>query len=118
MEFLADENVEAPIVAELRAAGHDVLYIIELGGSPSDDAVIELANTEQRILLTNDIGFGEKVFRSQRSLPGIVLLRFKNQDALLKAQVVSKVVQQLGHQLAGMFAVVTQTRVRMRELKR
>jgi predicted nuclease of predicted toxin-antitoxin system len=117
MKFLADENVEAPIVAELRAAGHDVLYIIELGGSPLDDEVIDLANGEQRILLTNDKGFGEKVFRHKRVLPGIVLLRFNQEDALLKAQVLSKVVQQFGHQLAGMFTVVTQRRVRMRRLR-
>jgi len=117
MEFLADENVEAPIVAELRAAGHDVLYICEVGGSPSDDQVIELADMEQRILLTNDKGFGEKVFRSQRRVPGVVLLRFKDDDALSKARVLSKVIQQFGHQLAGMFTVVTQTRVRMRKLR-
>jgi predicted nuclease of predicted toxin-antitoxin system len=116
MGFLADENVEAPIVAELRAIGHDVLYIIELGGSPSDDEIIKLANTERRILLTNDKGFGEKVFRSGRLLPGLVLLRFKNDDALLKAQTLSRVVQQFSHQLVGMFTVVTQTRVRMRKL--
>jgi Domain of unknown function (DUF5615) len=39
MEFLADENVEAPIVAALRNAGHDVLYIIDVGGSPSDNQI-------------------------------------------------------------------------------
>jgi predicted nuclease of predicted toxin-antitoxin system len=115
MRFLADENSEAPVVAELRVAGHDVLYIIELGGSPTDDQVTDLANAEQRILLTNDKGFGEKVFRSQRTLPGVVLLRFKQDDALLKAQVLLKVVQQVGHQLVGMFTVVTQKRVRMRK---
>ena len=27
MQFLADENIEAPIVAALRAAGYEVLYI-------------------------------------------------------------------------------------------
>ena len=65
MEFLADENLEAPIVAALRAAGHNVLYIIERGGSPTDDEVIDLANGERRILLTNDKGFGEKDIQAE-----------------------------------------------------
>lgn len=117
MEFLADENIEAPIVAELRTTGHDVLYVMEFGGSPSDDEVIDLANRQQRILLTNDKGFGEKVFCSKSILPGIILLRVHKEDALLKAQVLSKVVQQFGHQLVGMFTVVTQKRVRMRRVQ-
>jgi hypothetical protein len=66
--------------------------------------------------LTNDKGFGAQVFRNQHTLPGVVLLRCKDEDALVKAQGLSKGVQQFGHQLAGMFTVVTQRRVHMRGL--
>lgn len=116
MRFLADENVEAPIVAALRAAGHDVLSIMERGGAPSDSEVIDLANAEQSILLTNDKDFGEAVFRHRRVLPGVVLLRFREEDALVKAQVVVRVIQQFALQLTGRFTVLTQRRVRMRKL--
>jgi hypothetical protein len=34
MKLLADENVDAPIVAFLRAEGHDVLWIMELPAVP------------------------------------------------------------------------------------
>ena len=114
MQFLADENIEAPIVAALRAAGYEVLYIVEVGGSPIDDEVIDIAERERSILLTNDKGFGEKVFRSKRTLPGVVLLRFDKEDALLKAQILVRMIQQFGSQLTGMFTVVTHRRVRMR----
>jgi predicted nuclease of predicted toxin-antitoxin system len=117
MKFLADENVEAPIVAGLRGAGHDVLYIIEVGGSPSDDKVIDLAYREQRILITNDKGFGEKVFHNKQPVTGVILLRFKKEDAILKSQVLLKAVQQFGHQLIGMFMIVTEGRVRMTRLR-
>lgn len=103
MEFLADEKLKVPILAELRTAGHDVLSICDVGGSPSDDQLIELADMEQRILLTNDKGFGEKLFLRQQRVPGIVVLRFKDDEAFLKARVLSKVVQQFGSQLAGTF---------------
>lgn len=116
MKFLADENVESPIVAGLRAAGHDVLYITEVGGSPSDGEVINIAYREERILLTNDKGFGERVFRNKESVAGVILLRFKKEDALLKNQVMLKIVERFGQRLIGMFTVVSERRVRMRKI--
>ncbi len=116
MEFLADENVEAPIVAMLRDAGHDVLYISDIGGSPSDDHIIDLACQTGRILVTNDKGFGEQVFRDQRTLPGAILLRFGEEDAVVKRQVLARVVQQFGEHFAGKFTVVPERQIRMRAL--
>ena len=40
MKFLADENVDKPIVERLRKDGHVVLYVIEMEPSISDDEVI------------------------------------------------------------------------------
>lgn len=116
MKFLADENIESPIVSGLRAAGHDVLYIIEVGGSPSDGEVIKLANREKRILLTNDKGFGERVFRNRETVAGVVLLRFKKDDALLKARIMQMLVERFDQQLVGMFTVVNERRVRMKKI--
>ena len=36
MKLLADENVDRPIVARLRADGHSVIYILELAPDMSD----------------------------------------------------------------------------------
>ena len=44
MKFLADENVDNPIVKRLREDGHVVLYVIEMEPSISDDEVIQRAN--------------------------------------------------------------------------
>jgi hypothetical protein len=75
MRWLADECVDAPIVDHLRAAGHDVTYMAEIAAGASDVETIIRAQTESRLLLTEDKDFGELVFRRMRAVPGLVLLR-------------------------------------------
>jgi len=75
MKFLADENVDKPIVERLRDDGHIVLYVLEMEPSISDDEVIRRANQEFAFLLTADKDFGELVFRQRRIVYGVVLIR-------------------------------------------
>lgn len=57
MRLLADENLPKPIVEALRAAGHDVLWArTDLAGA-SDVALLDLAESEARIVLTLDKDF-------------------------------------------------------------
>lgn len=69
MKFLADEGVEAQIVARLRLDGHDIEYVAELAPGITDDQVLARANDAVRVLITVDKDFGELVFRL-RSLNG------------------------------------------------
>lgn len=85
MRFLADENVEQPIVGSLRQAGHAVTYVCELAPGASDERVLELAQRESRVLLTNDKDFGEMAYRRRCLSAGAVLLRLSSQDGLRKA---------------------------------
>lgn len=55
MKFLLDENVEYRLVSFLQNLGHNVTAIgYDYPHSLSDSEVLELAQKEQRILLTND----------------------------------------------------------------
>jgi predicted nuclease of predicted toxin-antitoxin system len=78
MRFLADENVPGPVVAGLRARGHDVLYAKESMAGADDPVLLALAQTERRIVVTIDTDFGELAFRF--GLPatcGVVLIRLE-----------------------------------------
>lgn len=66
MRLLADENIAAPLVLALRAAGHDVTYVAELAPGIADDAVLSLALRQGRLLLTEDKDIGELVIRLKR----------------------------------------------------
>ena len=76
MRFLANENVTATVIRELRQRGHDVLSAKESMRSERDDVILARAQAEQRIVVTHDKDFGELAFWSL--LPascGVILLR-------------------------------------------
>jgi predicted nuclease of predicted toxin-antitoxin system len=86
-KFLANENVPSRVVESLRSAGHDVHWVSETTPGASDEAVLNAANAERRVLLTFDKDFGELAFRlGIRSTCGIILLRprLKSPDYLAR----------------------------------
>ena len=58
MRFLADESCDFAVVTALRAAGHDVSAVVEISPRAKDVAVLALARSEARVLLTEDKDFG------------------------------------------------------------
>jgi predicted nuclease of predicted toxin-antitoxin system len=117
MKFLADENVEKPIVDCLRQQGFDVRYVSEEVRSLKDDVILALANRENRILITNDKDFGEMAFRLHRARTGIFLLRFHRDDAEWKALRLAQFLEQYQQPLTGRFVVLRDARVRIRPLR-
>jgi predicted nuclease of predicted toxin-antitoxin system len=114
VKLLADEGVDAPIVARLRADGHDVTYVAELAPGITDDAVLDLANAEARILITADKDFGELVFRQRRVSLGVLLLRLAGLGLEARAETASQAIAAHGEQMTGAFAVVSPGAVRVR----
>ena len=114
MKLLADEGVDALTVARLRNDGHDVTYVAELAPGITDDAVLDLANAEARVLLTTDKDFGELVFRLRRMPLGVLLLRLAGLGSDTRAEIVAQAVAAHGGQMTGAFAVVSPGAVRIR----
>src|SRR5690242_16226164 len=76
MRFLANENFPRAAVEALRADGHDVRWIRTDAPGISDDAVLDRARGEGRVLLTFDKDFGELVLkRGARASHGVILFR-------------------------------------------
>jgi predicted nuclease of predicted toxin-antitoxin system len=116
VRWLADECVAAPLVASLRAAGHDVLYVVEAAAGLSDADVIALALRENRLLLTEDKDFGELVFRGGRSVPGVVLMRIDPDKGELKKIRLAGAIERYGQELFGRYTVTEEGRFRSRHL--
>jgi predicted nuclease of predicted toxin-antitoxin system len=114
VKLLGDEGVDAAIVARLRADGHDVVYVAELSPSITDQAVLELANGDERILVTADKDFGELVFRLRQVAFGVLLVRLPGLSSASKAEAVSELVREHGHEMARAFTVVSPGLVRIR----
>jgi predicted nuclease of predicted toxin-antitoxin system len=116
MRWLADECVAASLVTHLRADGHDVLYVAEAAAGMSDTDVVALALRDKRLLLTEDKDFGDLVFRRERAVPGVVLMRLDADNAKLKAARLAAVIDRYGEGLFGRYMVIEEGRFRSRRL--
>ena len=77
-----------------------------------DDDIIHKAFDENRILITNDKDFGEKVYRERHPHRGVVFLRLDDERAVRKVDVLSRLLARYRDRLSDHFVVVTETRVR------
>ena len=114
MQFLADESCDFSIVRALRAAGHDVVAVVEgsLRGS-SDAKVIELAATDRRILLTEDKDFGQLVMASAKENAGVIFIRYPHAARQDLAPAILDLVASRSEALYGAFVVVQPGRIRI-----
>jgi predicted nuclease of predicted toxin-antitoxin system len=106
----------APLVAFLRTGGYDVLYVAEAAAGLSDADVVELALREQRLLLTEDKDFGDLVFRRERAVPGVVLLRIAPENYALRSVRLEAAIERYSDGLFGRYTVIEEGRFRSRRL--
>ena len=116
MRLLANENFPRQAVEALREIGHDVLWIRTFAPGLTDQEVLSIAGTENRLLLTFDKDFGELAVRRRMPVPhGVILFRIAPSSALEIAQIAVAVLGSR-RDWAGHFAVVEEDRIRMTPL--
>jgi predicted nuclease of predicted toxin-antitoxin system len=116
LNIIADENIAFQVVERLRQDGHNVRYTVS-GQSIDDRIVLELANQQKTLILTDDKDFGELVIRHREQTSGVMLIRLPGLPPLQKAEIVAYVVEQYGDQLINTICVVTPQKVRIRHLE-
>jgi len=114
MILLADENVDAPIVADLRKAGHRVGYVCEFDPGIDDHSVLALANADNALLLTSDKDFGELVFRCRLVHAGVILYRLAGLFLDGKSRIIAAAFAAHESQMQGAFSLITAGHVRIR----
>jgi predicted nuclease of predicted toxin-antitoxin system len=114
MRFLADEGVDRIIVTGLRSLNFDVFYVIEEARSLDDETLLNIALTEERILITRDKDFGELVFRLNRAHAGVILIRLEGYTTEERGEIVRQIIQQYADQLPNGFTVIQKGIIRIR----
>ena len=115
MNFLADEGVDSPRVVHLREQGFDVRYIAEFAGGQPDERVLEIANAENRILITTDKDFGELVYRLRQIHPGVILLRLAGLSPAEKGRLCENAIRTHSSELSDSFTVIQHRMIRIRK---
>ncbi len=120
LRFIADVNIERTIVDYLTENGYDVKWIPDYNCEILDEDLLNLANVEKRILITNDKDFGELIFLQKSLSTGIILLRIKGQRAEDKVELIKKLLNNYSDKLLNHFTVITRKKIRiisMEEMK-
>lgn len=116
MKFLANENIPWNVVKELQNKGYEITRVDEFQKGMSDTEVLKLSVEQDRILLTFDKDFGEKVFRSKTTAKGIILLRFSSRSIAFIIQRITHLLEKFPD-LEDNFIVVEEDKIRIREIK-
>jgi predicted nuclease of predicted toxin-antitoxin system len=118
MRFLADMGVAQRIVEWLRAEGHDAIHLREEGlpRMPNGE-IFAKAASENRIVLTFDLDFGEIVALSGGRRASVILFRLHNTRTPHVMDRLKKVLKDSGEALEqGAIVVVEESRHRTRRL--
>jgi predicted nuclease of predicted toxin-antitoxin system len=114
VKLLLDACVWGKATEQLRAAGHDVVWVGDWSEVPGDDAVLSFANSEQHICITIDKGFGELAVR--RCLPHHGIVRIVGFSARRHAEVTLAALTAHGEELlAGTIITAEPGRLRVRQ---
>jgi predicted nuclease of predicted toxin-antitoxin system len=116
VRFLADESCDAALIRALRAAGHDVISIAETSLGAIDRVVLELALTDERVLLTRDKDFGELVFSAGATASGVLLIRYPPFARSALPHVVIELAATRETELLTSFVVISPSSVRVTRL--
>ena len=115
--FLADENISRTSVEILRQNGLDVLWVSESFPSITDEKVLDIAQRENRIVITFDSDYGEMIYAKGLERPlGIIYLRLRTNDESEPARILLRYLQTTPDIFDGRFTVITKNGIRYKSL--
>lgn len=97
MRFLVDRCAGRRLADWLRNNGHDALDAQTLGPDPGDRALLELAASENRVLVTMDKDFGELIYLHGVRHAG--LIRLPDVLMSLRIEIIAEVIGRYGPEL-------------------
>jgi predicted nuclease of predicted toxin-antitoxin system len=101
---------------KLRQMGHDSVSVIDCMKGASDEEILLKASEENRIIITNDKYFGR--LAGFYRLPGMILLRLKDESIENKVKLVSLVVSKHSDAIPGNVAVVSEKKIRIQRIRK
>src|SRR5436190_21220585 len=95
MRFLVDESTGRKTCELLIEAGHDAVFVGDAMPGSADGVVLARAESENRILITDDKDFGELVLRLDSPSTGVVLLRTSKSNSLRRNRILLDVIKNM-----------------------
>lgn len=112
MRFLIDEYTGPSVARWLESLNHEVFSVYDDERGMSDEAIIKKAYSESWILITNDMDFGEYVYRKRWPHRGLILLRLEDERPSIKIDTLRRLLENYSNRSADNFVVMNEKRVR------
>jgi len=118
MRFLVDMPLSPELAEWLNQEGHEAVHAFHCGlGEASDEAILELARTEQRVVITADLDYPRLLALTESEGPGVILFRggdYSEEEAVARLRRVLAIVphKELHHTII----VIEKHRIRRRRL--
>lgn len=113
MRFIVDECTGDKVANWLREQGFETYSVYAEQRGADDEWVIEKAEKENYIIITNDKDFGELVFKKKKEHRGVIFLRLKNESLKNKISVIKKVIESFKDEISMGFIVASEDFVRV-----
>jgi predicted nuclease of predicted toxin-antitoxin system len=117
LKFLVDVGVSKKVEEYLKTQGYDTKNVRDVDTRMTDENIIRLAASEQRMVITMDKDFGELVYHSDIEHCGVLLLRMENATGSEKLDVVSYILSNYSDKIKDSFCVYQNNRFRIRKRK-
>lgn len=116
LRFLIDEDVPRSTTRVLRDAGFDVINVHEAGlQGKSDDKVFKYAQSENRLLITCDMGFSNILKFPTSEHQGILVVRVPDSESIdVFNREVLNAIREVGKNLLHHISIVEIGKVRLR----
>lgn len=115
IHFLIDLGVSKKVEEWLQEQGYNITAVRELNPKMTDKDILNLADSENRMVITMDKGFGELVYGSGLSHSGVLLLRLESASGEEKVGIITKILSEYSDELRNNFCVFQNGKLRIRK---
>ena len=118
MRFLIDNALSFRLAEALYAAGHDAVHVRDKAlAAAADAAILELAELEERVIVSADTDFGTLLALRSSRKPSFVLFRRAEKRPDVQLELLLNNLASIEDALnAGAVVVFDQSRIRIRRL--
>lgn len=116
MKFIVDESTGKSSAELLKKKGYDTVYIGDKHRGISDEEITEIAEKQDRIIITNDKDFGRIAVKQKFKPAGILILRLKIETPSNKKEVIENILEQHSDKLRNNLTIAREEQIKTREL--
>ena len=118
MNFVADAGISPRTVEFLREQGHDVVHVRDIGMQRAKESeILELARSQDRIVLTFDLDFGDLLALGLSDKPSTIIFRLDDETAdSVNTNLLTVLAQTESDLRDGALILVQEFRYRVRRL--